>query len=429
MSGHSTHRSRRIPSSRQPIRRGIQHSRNFQRKLKNFAIALCLALFVSGFSVWVWAQSVPRRSWLGSQSAPELPPPPAHHQSSIPPLSLAVQIDPSPPESGHIPAPDPDEILAETSEEILALIEDLASDDIRGNALGAIFQLIRRAPESVPALEAALDSRDYQQSQLAAHCLREVNSRVSRRLIEVSIEALRGDEINSFVLIRNADSARGFLTRHFDQCADDLEFALDSECPQQAMLSALIIARCGPEKNLPKLCSLFIEHLADNDIPEDACHSASALYHLGKPALPYLYPYLDSRDKQQRMSVNLIVAEIEGDLNHTELTRLNQISTSHDRVCVAPTEARPIGMTSSKVRKVVWSVWNGDIEVPALTRLRAQIGRPDTKYDVVEPDYRVIAFGVKEPKTFVRHLTLRIHIDGRVERQTARGAWVPARRW
>jgi hypothetical protein len=68
--------------------------------------------------------------------------------------------------------------------------------------------------------------------------------------------------------------------------------------------------RAGLDDLLPIALPILIDHLRDNAIREDAWRSQHAMKELGRNALPWLEPFRDSEDAQQRDKVRRIIEQI-----------------------------------------------------------------------------------------------------------------------
>ncbi len=115
------------------------------------------------------------------------------------------------------------------------LVNDLHSDHISWNAANAAYALRKQNSTSARRmLREALRSADWQQRQVAAYVLRDLDDSPSLDLMRVSIEALRyGDA--------DAEGAFGYILNHGDAWRELLHEELDSDCAQQQQLAARIL--------------------------------------------------------------------------------------------------------------------------------------------------------------------------------------------
>lgn len=217
-----------------------------------------------------------------------------------------------------------------TAAEVKALVNDLRSDKVRFNAHAAIARLRDIGEPAVAALEAALDSRDYQQRQLAAHVLRRIDGhQPSNDMIGVTVEGLQHDTMpcghlaqqpgglrwdetldRSYNYVFNATDGTRFLLQHAQLGEPYLIDGLNSADLQQRFLCAFILGYSGRTAATKQVAAVLLPHLRDNDIAGDARLATPALYRLGPPVLPDLYRALDDADDQQRNLIELIIYDI-----------------------------------------------------------------------------------------------------------------------
>ena len=199
-------------------------------------------------------------------------------------------------------------------------IADLADDDVRWNAHRAMSRLRRIGLTAEAQLEAALHSHDWQQRQLAAHCLRGLEGyEPSDRLLEVTVEGLRDDDLpvetrrgrqTAYTCVYNAARGAPYLLRHATQAEVYLLEGLGSDDEQQRFLCACILGHAGLQSGIPDGVPVLLEHLRDNDIPGDAMLSTAALYRFGLEVMPHLLAALPEADDQQARLIDLIVLDL-----------------------------------------------------------------------------------------------------------------------
>lgn len=209
----------------------------------------------------------------------------------------------------------PDESVAPTSDWIAAQIEDLRDDPVRGNAMRAMHRLSRSDASVVAPLTAALDSDDHQQRHLAAILLQRRDVDPSDRLLEVSLEALRMDDLplgadHYTPSGDNEGFGTMFLSKHFDRVRMQLQRGLNSTDRQESFLCAYLLTKHRDFASLAESTRILTQHLNDNSLRGDARLSADALYTLGESARPYLRFAEPTADDQGRNLLRLIEYDI-----------------------------------------------------------------------------------------------------------------------
>jgi hypothetical protein len=218
-------------------------------------------------------------------------------------------------------------------DQINAWIEDLKDDEIPGNAAAAAAQLsnfVGCGDEVEIRLVRALDSPDYQQRQYAASVLRSpCPPPLYDRVLAISVEGLRNDVYNSsWTTFLNASEGTEYLFRYIDQAKFHLFAGLDSADNQQRFLCAYILAYSNRPVDLPRMVSILCEHLNRNEIGQDACMAASALFRLGPGILPLLREELTTGDDQKRKTLQLLARNLAGPdfASHADLKEFQVIS-------------------------------------------------------------------------------------------------------
>lgn len=210
----------------------------------------------------------------------------------------------------------------------------LRADDTSWNALHAMELLRLLGDDAVPALETALDSRDYQKRQLAADLL---CTRVARgedrwhwlgpldpydppdRLFEVIVEGL-GDDALPYdrigaqprtTWVSNAFDGVVFLVEHAERARPFLAPALASTDTQAQFLGAVAAAFCGEVSLVDQAAPILIRHLKDNVVGGDAAAATRALFLFGSGVLPHVRPLVAAPGKQEASLAKLIILDLE----------------------------------------------------------------------------------------------------------------------
>ncbi|MEZ6019542.1 MAG: hypothetical protein R3F17_05390 [Planctomycetota bacterium] len=195
-------------------------------------------------------------------------------------------------------------------------IEDLRDDDVRFNAGSALVALRTLLPASRPALEAVLDSDDYQQRQYATFLLLDTVTKPegpSPKLWRNLVEGLGSDEIRDTGWsgdFANATDFAACLLEHGDPAVPHLLEALHQPNAQRRLLAAAILAWRGDKDHVAQLCEELLPHLNDNQAAGDARIACSALVGIGRPALPFLREASPRLDVQGRELAEYLIAVI-----------------------------------------------------------------------------------------------------------------------
>jgi hypothetical protein len=215
------------------------------------------------------------------------------------------------------------------------LVDRLRDDDQDWNASRAMEALGELETPPVAELQAALDSDDWQQRQLAATLLWryfkpngyfgerspawrfQSQGSVTPRLIGVTIEGFRNDRLpldrwrGKYTYSFNA--AEGFRNlRHYAAQAEaQLAAGLKSDDYQQRFLCALTLGFGGVSTQAEAVARVLLPHLRDNDMPDDAKWCTAALLHLGPSVSPSLRAAQPDADEQQVKLIGLILLDFE----------------------------------------------------------------------------------------------------------------------
>lgn len=331
---------------------------------------------------------------------------------------------------------------------IEVLVRDLVNDRSVGNATRAMKELSHLRAKAVPALEAALRSKNEQQRHFAAYVLRGFAPvRPSGKLLEVTVEGLRDDDIPEYSRKRpfvfNATDGVDFLLRHVDAAKTPLLEALDSKDGQQRYLAAYVIAMRQRSWQAVKVSGILIEHLEDNSIKNDASLSCSALARLGAAALPHLRQAAQSSDSQQGALVAMLIRDIEDPARARHPEEAVQQNVIYD-----PQLTERILNIPTIRKRARWQalerVADGTTPVPSLARLRAEYpGGLMVREISHTSEYSVLQFGtgpfptnnprreLDEQNIWKVLLVIRVHYAGSVYRRSSNSAgeveWIPER--
>jgi hypothetical protein len=195
------------------------------------------------------------------------------------------------------------------------LVSDFVSDSVSNNAEGALWTLSRFDDRiTIPLVERALNSEDYQQRQFAAEFLRQrPNYPATDALIRVTVEGLKDDQFpysGGYTYLSNAREGWGYLLTRMDAAETEVALAMNGEDRQQRFLCAGLIAATRRAPHLERACSILIAALGDNRQRDDAAFASSAITCLGPQALGYLDPATHGNDPQRRKLAGQLAAWI-----------------------------------------------------------------------------------------------------------------------
>jgi len=203
---------------------------------------------------------------------------------------------------------------------IPSLVRDLRHDDIRGNAERAMSLLRQIGFAALPALHEALRSEDYQQRQLAAHLVRELDPEPpSADLLAATFEGLRDDwnflhespkpgrRYRDWIPIENAREGLAFLSRSAASMDDLLKAGLHSEDAQQRLMCAVLVSWKGRTRLLPIACAVLTMEL-DGGLHDRI--AACALERAGADAIPYLEPLQTDPNPARRDVAHQILLDL-----------------------------------------------------------------------------------------------------------------------
>ncbi len=223
---------------------------------------------------------------------------------------------------------------APAQHDVATLVDQLRHDEQDMNAVRAVKALGSLESPPLRELHAALDSSDWQQRQLAAGLLwdflhprswhwselpewrREPQGDVTTRLIEVTIEGFRDDNLpldrrrSRYMFAFNAAEGFRHLRHHAKQAETQLVAGLSSDDYQQRFLCALVLGFGGVSSQAEPVARILLPHLRDNDIPEDAKWCTAALLRLGERVMPLLESALPNADQQQGDLIELLLLDL-----------------------------------------------------------------------------------------------------------------------
>lgn len=212
-----------------------------------------------------------------------------------------------------------------------SLVIDLG-DDATDNNAGRAFELLAAlGPPAFPFLREGLSSGDHQRRQLCGQLLREGYAFPTPDLIRVSVEGLANDGLSQRDFWANASSSARFLVKVVDRALPQLRAGMDSEDGQQRFLCAVVVGFARESRLAAIAAPILTEHMADNDVGEDAGLAAAALFALGDPARPYLERAMAEGDAQARDLARLVLLDLSGPPGSPEAweerRRLNRVTS------------------------------------------------------------------------------------------------------
>ncbi|MCC6971020.1 MAG: hypothetical protein IT434_12450 [Phycisphaerales bacterium] len=277
------------------------------------------------------------------------------------PTSILLTLEESFP--GYIPWTVCDELLSrepgmsQVSRAWLArvAVSELASDEISHNSAWASDVLYAAAPSSIPALEVALRSEDFQQRMLAAMVLmRLADPTLSTRyhlrsaqsidvdysppdnLYSVAVEGLADNSIDwtTGVYGTDADLAFPYLLRNAEHATPELSAGLDSHDTQQKLLCAAIAAMSHHSTLRDRGIEYLCRSLGDDDETENAVFAYQSLWRTGDVVLPQLEATIaaePNESTQRARTALLLIYRLRGTaITKAESLRLYTISAHND---------------------------------------------------------------------------------------------------
>ena len=194
------------------------------------------------------------------------------------------------------------------------LVQTLRDDDVKWNADLSLATLSYLWPRSQEALEDELRVGDAQSIRYAGEVLRWKSERPSPLLLSRTVEEMRDDSglgLHMYDMMWNSRSSAKYLQEWYPVARPYvLREITDGDC-QSRPLAAAIAGFAGDSEAAERIVETLVVHLKDNDHWGDAQMAVPALYRLGRSGIPHLSKYANSKDRQQRILVNLILERIE----------------------------------------------------------------------------------------------------------------------
>jgi hypothetical protein len=194
------------------------------------------------------------------------------------------------------------------------LVQTLRDDDVKWNADLSLATLSYLWPRSQEALEDELRVGDAQSIRYAGRVLRWKSERPSPLLLSRTVEEMRDDSglgLHMYDWMWNSRECARYLQEWYPIARPYvLREIKDGDC-QSRPLAAAIAGFAGDSEAAEQIVETLVVHLKDNDHWGDAQMALPALYRLGRSGIPHLSKYANSKDRQQRILVNLILERIE----------------------------------------------------------------------------------------------------------------------
>ena len=194
------------------------------------------------------------------------------------------------------------------------LVQTLRDDDVKWNADLSLATLSQLWPRSQEALEDELRVGDAQSIRYAGRVLRRKSERPSPLLLTRTVEEMRDDcrlGLHVFDWMWNARSCAEYLQEWYPVARPYVLREITHGDCQSRPLAAAIAGFSGDSEAAEQIVETLVVHLEDNDHWGDAQMAVPALYRLGRSGIPHLSKYANSKDRQQRILVNLILERIE----------------------------------------------------------------------------------------------------------------------
>ena len=194
------------------------------------------------------------------------------------------------------------------------LVQTLRDDDVKWNADLSLATLSYLWPRSQEALEDELRVGDAQSIRYAGRVMRWKSERPSPLLLSRTVEEMRDDSrlgLHMYDWMWNSRECAIYLQEWYPIARPYvLREIKDGDC-QSRPLAAAIAGFAGDSEAAEQIVEALVVHLKDNDHWGDAQMAVPALYRLGRSGIPHLSKYANSKDRQQRILVNLILERIE----------------------------------------------------------------------------------------------------------------------
>jgi len=194
------------------------------------------------------------------------------------------------------------------------LVKTLRDDDVKWNADLSLSTLSYLWPRSQEALEDELRVGDAQSIRYAGRVLRWKSERPSPLLLSRTVEEMRDDSglgLHMYDWMWNSRSCAMYLQEWYPVARPYVLREITHGDCQSRPLAAAIAGFSGDSEAAEQIVEALVVHLEDNNHGADAQMALPALYRLGRSGIPHLSKYANSKDRQQRILVNLILERIE----------------------------------------------------------------------------------------------------------------------
>lgn len=195
------------------------------------------------------------------------------------------------------------------------LSRDLGDDDQEGNAARALrWYSTQDAELALETLVPLLDDADWQTRHLAADLLRDLDVEPFPRLLELTLEGLRGNDAQENLRVNRSyqnyysiQLGFSYFMRHPAVSRPYVERGLHSSDLAQRFYCAIAASFARYDDLADIVLPILIVHLRDNLIDRDAAWAGGAILKWGQLAIPYLEAAAQNRDPQlERLAVYLL---------------------------------------------------------------------------------------------------------------------------
>lgn len=228
--------------------------------------------------------------------------------------SCGVFVQPVRPALPHLP----------TAAEFVHLVDDLRSDDVRGNMLRAVRTLAD--PRLMPSLLDELTrARDIQQRDgilVAIVGAAAKGAWMPPEVFDDVFELLNATDYNDRTMLGQYGNPWGgsletvvlalSTQTRYASAREDLTERFRHADPRQQFICAFVLAHTGCVEHMDALLTYWRPHLEDNAIYLDGSWARRAVAGLGAPALPTLHAWRsETEDMQLKLYIDLMVEAIQ----------------------------------------------------------------------------------------------------------------------